>query len=84
MTEAIVRQCLADCPEVLRTWFEWELDGNERLKTLIVEVDFDTDPNSPDYNEAALEVVGRTITDTLAQRTTMIINRARIVPRGIY
>jgi hypothetical protein len=46
---AAVRQHLEKIDGVSRTWFEWTLNGSEQLKTLVVEVDFDTDPNSPQF-----------------------------------
>jgi hypothetical protein len=43
---AVVRQELAKHPEVSMTWFEWTLEDDHKLKTLVVEVKFDTDPTS--------------------------------------
>jgi len=37
--------------EIIRyrvTWFEWTLQESHKLKTLVVEVNFDTDPNTTD------------------------------------
>jgi len=37
--------------EIIRyrvTWFEWTLEDSHKLKTLVVEVNFDTDPNTTD------------------------------------
>jgi hypothetical protein len=48
--KAIVRQHVERIPEVSRTWIEWSEHG---LKTLVVEVTFDTDPNSIDFNSLA-------------------------------
>jgi hypothetical protein len=47
---AVVRRALARVPGVSRTWFEWTLEGDKQTKTLVVEVSFDTDPNSTKFD----------------------------------
>ncbi len=66
--KAIVRQDVERISEVSRTWIEW---GEQGLKTLVVEVTFDTDPNSIDFNQAALDQIEKAAsapTLTLASR----------------
>ena len=46
---AIVRQHVARIDGVARTWLEWDWEGDGLVKTLVVEVGFDTDPNSPGF-----------------------------------
>jgi len=43
---AVVRQNLAKIPQVTRSWFEWDIENGKQLKLLVIEVDFDTDPNN--------------------------------------
>lgn len=57
------------------------MDGRERLKTCVIEVGFDTDPNSVAYNEQALYDIEQIIDQTLAS-TTMIVKGRALCPRG--
>ena len=78
---AFIRQKLSKVPGVSRTWFEWEWsrEDNALAKTLIVEVSFDTDPNSPNHDPSALQEINRA-TQEASQKATMVINHLRIVP----
>ena len=51
---AIVREALSKLPNVSRTWFEWSWEDAMWVKTLVIEVEFDTDPNSPKLQPAHL------------------------------
>ena len=42
---AIVREALSKLTNVSRTWFEWSWEVAMWVKTLVIEVEFDTDPN---------------------------------------
>lgn len=78
---AIVRQELAKLPSVSRTWFEWTFEDGGWLRTLLVEVRFDTDPNSPGFNAMALDDIEAAVRDTLTTKTTMTISHLRVVPK---
>jgi hypothetical protein len=78
---AIVRQELAKHPEVSRTWFEWTIEDDLKLKTLVVEVNFDTDPNLSEFNPSALDEIREIVTSTLREKTTMSVSYLRIVPK---
>ena len=43
---ASVRQHIEKIAGVSRTWFEWSLENSTWSKTLVVEVEFATDPNT--------------------------------------
>ena len=73
--KAIVRQDVERISEVSRTWIEW---GEQGLKTLVVEVTFDTDPNSIDFNQAALDQIEKAASGAT---TTMVISHLKIVPK---
>ena len=74
--KALVRQYLQLIPEVTRTWFEFELENEVWLKTLVVEVSIDSDPNtSPDLRNV-LENIRLTV---IENQTTMVINRLKVV-----
>ena len=75
---AIIRQKLSSLPYVSRTWFEWTFEGGAQLKTLVVEVTFDTDPTSPDFH--GMGEIERIAKDTLTGETTMIVSHLRVVP----
>jgi hypothetical protein len=74
--KALVRQYLQLIPEVTRTWFGFELENEVWLKTLVVEVSIDSDPNtSPDLRNV-LENIRLTV---IENQTTMVINRLKVV-----
>lgn len=77
---AIIRKTLLDIPSVNNTWFEWELDRDGQSKTLVVEVHFDTDPNSPDFDSSALDDIRTACLDTLQNKTSMVVSRIKVVP----
>ncbi len=80
--KAIVRKEIEKIEGVTRTWIEWTyVDAVTMAKTLVVEVDFDTDPNSEKHNQHALEEVGRIAKDALTNKTTMVISSLRVVPK---
>ena len=79
--KAIVRQHLEKIRGVNRTWFEWESDADMLVKTLVVEVDFDTDPTSSAFRQNVVNVIEKTAKAALAEETTMVISNLRIIPR---
>ena len=79
---AIIRQRISQIQDVSRTWFEWRLENSELVKTLVVEVEFDTDPNSPKYKHHRLEEILETAATSLKKETTMTISHLKIVPKA--
>ncbi len=79
---ATVRQQAEKIDGVTRTWIEheWREDGGAK-KVLVVEVDFDTDPNSPRCRRNVIDAIETTVFDFLREETTMVISGLRIVPR---
>ena len=71
--KAIVREHVERIDGVTRTWFEWSHEGGAWVKTLVVEVGFDTDPNSPEYQGNVLDAVENTARDVLRNETTMVV-----------
>ena len=51
-------------------------------QTLAVEVDFDTDPDSPNYHQQVLDAIEMTVKDVLANETTTVGSLRRIVPKA--
>lgn len=81
--KAIVRKHIERIDGVSRTWFEWADDGDALVKVLVVEVDFDTDPNSNDFRREVLDAIWDTGKSVLENETTMIVSHVRIVPNGV-
>jgi hypothetical protein len=74
------RLAVESIPEVTGTWYEWAL-GGEILKMLVVEVSFDTDPNSPECRRNVLEAMRGTVIGFLEKETTMIVSHLKIIPK---
>jgi len=83
--KAIVRQEIEKIPGVTRTWFEWSYEDNgAKANTLVVEVGFDTDPNSTNWDEQCLIDIQKIAVDVLKNKTAMIVSYLRVVPAGIF
>jgi hypothetical protein len=81
MDKAVVRVEVEKIDGVTRTWFEWTIDqGGVRVNTLVVEVNWDTDPNSPRHRPFLLESIYEAVTDALNEKTTMSVHGLRVVP----
>ena len=79
---AIIRRQISRIPGVSRTWFEWTSEVEGLAKTLVVEVDFDTDPNSIDHEPETLYAIEDTAKRVYA-RTSMVISALKIVPKQV-
>jgi hypothetical protein len=79
--KAIVRQHVERIDGVTRTWFEWSREEDAMVKTLVVEVAFDTDPNSPQHRPNVLDAIEDTVIEVLRSETTMVVTHLKIVPR---
>lgn len=55
-------------------------EDNALAKTLIIEVSFDTDPNSPHHDPSALREMNR-VAQEASQKTAMFITHLRVVPK---
>jgi len=79
---AVIRQKLSKVSGVARTWFEWQWsrEDNALAQTLIVEVSFDTDPNSPHHDSSALQAINRAAQEA-SEKTAMTVTHLRIVPK---
>lgn len=81
MDIAAVRQHVEKIDGVSKTWFEWTNEDGSWLKTLVVEVDFDTDPNAVGFRSGVLEDIQETTLDALNNKTTMVVSYLKIVPK---
>ncbi len=46
---------MAQDGNISRTWFEWVREHDQHTLVLVIETNLQTDPTSPDYNQAALD-----------------------------
>ncbi|QGM96157.1 hypothetical protein [Methylocystis parvus] len=81
-----IRQRVEAIKGVTRTWFEWTSAEQTESKLLVVEVDFDTDPNAPDYRGKTVSAIGETFDEVLAEGLhpeddhPVLVSGLRIVP----
>ena len=80
--KAIVRKHVERIDGVSRTWFEWTSRDSTMAKTLVVEVEFDTDPNNESFRQSVLDAIHETVDAVLKNETTMTVSRLKIVPKG--
>jgi hypothetical protein len=80
MSQAIVRQHIEKIDGVSRTWFEWTWEDTTWVKTLVVEVNFDTDPEDYEFRRAVLDAIHETASGVPKEETTMIVSHLKIVP----
>jgi hypothetical protein len=78
---AIVREALSKLPNVSQTWFEWSWEDAMWVKTLVIEVEFDTDPNSPAFSQLTLDAIEQTVIGVLDDDRTMTVSYLHIVPK---
>jgi hypothetical protein len=79
--KALMRQHLERIEGVTRTWIEWDSSQGSMTKTLVVEVDFDTDPNAGGHHREIIDAVWDTAR-AVSKDTTMVFSSLRIVPRN--
>jgi hypothetical protein len=80
MPIAIIRHHIEKITGVSRTWFEWSWENSLWVKTLVVEVEFDTDPNSYEFRRSVLDAIQDTACGVLGEETTMAVSHLKIVP----
>jgi hypothetical protein len=66
---------------VSRAWFEWVFAKSIWEKTLVVEVDFDTDPSSGAFRQAKLEDIEKMAQFVLENNVPVVIHHLKVVPR---
>ena len=77
------RETLAKIEGISKTWFEWVLEGSEMVRTLVVEVEFDTNPDSEGFNEGAIGEIGSAALNELTVGN-IPTTRLRVVPKGMH
>lgn len=77
--KAMVRELVERIEGVTQTWFELEIEGNSRKKTLVVEVSFDLDPNSADFLRAACDEIEKTFAAVIREDNGDVVSKLKIV-----
>jgi len=77
--KAIVRELVERIEGVAGTWFELEIEGASRKKTLVVEVGFDLDPNSAHFLRTACDEIERTFNTVVSEENGDVVSKLRIV-----
>jgi hypothetical protein len=78
--KAFVRKQVERLDGVTKAWFEWIYENGELLKVLVVEMSFDTDPNSLRFRQSVIDAIVDTAKAALEEDTAMVVSRLRIVP----
>jgi hypothetical protein len=58
-------------------------EDSTMVKTLVVEVSFDTDPNNESFRQGVIDAIRDTAGGVLENETTMIVSHLKIVPKGL-
>jgi hypothetical protein len=66
---------------VSETWLEWVDWGDKFLKVLVVEVDFDTDPNAAGFRQSVINAIKSTTDDVVENEVGLAIGQLRITPK---
>ena len=77
-----VLERLARTAGVSRTWIEWESEKGRLTKTLVVEVDFETDPDQPSFNAKSMRLIADATIAALAEQPPKLIGRLKLVPKS--
>jgi hypothetical protein len=80
--KALVRELAERIEGVTRTWFELEIEGHNRKKTLVVEVSFDLDANSAHFLRATCDAIEETVATVLREENSDMVSKLKIVNRA--
>jgi hypothetical protein len=80
--KAMVRELIEDIEGVSQTWFELEIEGSSRKKTLVVEVSVDLDPNGAHHLRHACDEIERTFSAALREVSGDQVSKLKIVNRS--
>jgi hypothetical protein len=80
--KSVLRQRVEQIDGVSRAWFEWILEDSTMAKILVVEVEFDTDPDGPRFRQSVLDAIENTTMELSKNDTTAIVGHLRIVPKA--
>jgi hypothetical protein len=78
MAPSMVRQKIEKLDGISRTWFEWSWEDERWVRTLVVEVTQDTDPNVA-HVPSMLDAIWDTYRGA-QEKTTMTVTHLKVVP----
>jgi hypothetical protein len=81
---AAIKAQVSQIPGVSNTWLEWDLELNHTwtmAATLVVVVEFHTDPNSPEFRPSVSDAIDTTTVKMLMEEKRTVLNRVRVVPK---
>jgi len=78
--KAMIRELVERIDGVTRTWFELEIEGGKRTKTLVVEVSFDLDRTH--LLRAACDEIEDTFATVLREEKGDVISKLKIVNKA--
>jgi hypothetical protein len=81
--KSTIRDRVEKTDGVSRTWFEWVLHNAMMVRVLVVEVEFDTDPDNPRFRQSVLDAIEDIIIDESKNETISIEGHLKIVPKGL-
>ena len=64
----------------VRTWFEWSCVDSQSVKTRVVEVEFETNPNSPEFTQNVLNAIETTAIG-VAEEATIVVSQLKVVTK---
>jgi hypothetical protein len=79
--KAILREFVERIEGVAQTHYELEIEGSNRKKTLVVQVEFDLDPNSSDYSRAKIDAVEDAFATIIREENSDVVSKLRILGR---
>ena len=80
--KAMVRELVERIEGVTRTWFELEIEGHKRKKTLVVEVSFDLDADSAHFLRTTCDAIEETVATVLREENSDMVSKLKIVNRA--
>lgn len=80
--KALIRELIERIEGVTQTWFELEIEGSSRKKTLVVNVSFELDANSTHHLRATCDEIERTFKTVIGEENGDAVSKLKIVNRS--
>jgi hypothetical protein len=80
--KALIRELIERIEGVSQTWFELEIEGSSRKKTLVVEVGFELDSNSTHHLRASCDEIERTYRTVIGEENGDAVAKLKIVNKS--
>jgi hypothetical protein len=80
--KALIRELIERIEGVNQTWFELEIEGSSRKKTLVVEVGFASDVDGTHDLRTACDEIERTYTTVIGEENADAVSKLKIVNKS--